>query len=963
MDVLDSSCLLVLITGTSQSRQHVITSLIHIESCKSPTAELFEVDSGRIPIRHCPSCTGGGGGYSCLTCRDDSESDTEMPVRHVSPTPHDTMLVRWRSRVASRSSSPTTSTPEIPTSPIPPAPFAIDIPIGRLYHTHPGEPCRALTARKSVRTSFSSFSIEAFYFIHSLSRHTPPVTIIANSSAPLRFVYPPLARTSRYSEAYPHWRSDPLPTMYPPTTSESSAEDSSSESSAGPSRKRCRSSAATVTSSILDSGALVLFRAGLLPPRKRFRDSISPEDSVEEDIDADVLADIEADATAVEVAVDMDVEVGVDAGIGMEVDVGVDVEDKVEGEGEVESSDRGTIEVGVDMVDGIGILDWMAKAPKTDGGNQNPDRLDRVRGRVGGFECRYPAGNEAGTDVDIINEYGYGYTKTRPEPEPLPSLVIEIPLQRVEDIETGQRELKDKVQEIGEIRFEAFGFSSMMLCMDFRLVVELVIMTITRSGMTPKAIEELINQRVAEALAAYEANRAAELAVEGQSRNGDDDDNKNFGGNGNENGGGNEDENGGGNGNENRGGNGNGNPNLNDRGTMLAARECTYHDFVKCQPLNFKGTERVVGLTRWFKKMETLFQIKISRVDCCPPKWFLRRRTESRSSLEVSQITSRGYVVRNAENKRRLDNNQKDKRGQQPPVKRQNVRATQRAPVVNQRVPTCFECGRQGHYMNECPKLKKKTRGNKSRNKSNEARGKAYVLGGGEANLDSNVVTGTFLLNNHYAYMLFDLGTDRSFVSTTFSALLDVVPSTLDVSYAVELADEKVVKTNTVLRGCTLRLLGHPFNIDLMPIELGSFDVISGMDCLANHHAVIVCDEKIVQIPYGVEVLIVQAQVTKKETKDKSKEKRLEDVSIVQDFSEVFPEDLLGLPPTRQVEFQIDLVPGAAPVARAPYILAPSELQELSTQVKENQENDKIESKPDKNGKRGEAKKSLKQLQ
>ncbi|GJZ99831.1 putative reverse transcriptase domain-containing protein, partial [Tanacetum coccineum] len=118
-----------------------------------------------------------------------------------------------------------------------------------------------------------------------------------------------------------------------------------------------------------------------------------------------------------------------------------------------------------------------------------------------------------------------------------------------------------------------------------------------------------------------------------------------------------------------------------------------------------------------------------------------------------------------------------------------------------------------------------------------------------------------------------------------------------------------------------------------MPVELSSFDVIIGMDWLANHHAVIVCDEKIVWIPYGNEFLIVQ--VTKKKTKDKSKEKRLEDVPIVQDFPKVFPKDFLGLPPTRQVEFQIDLVPGVAPVARAPYRLALSELQELSTQLQE----------------------------
>ncbi|GKB86457.1 putative reverse transcriptase domain-containing protein [Tanacetum coccineum] len=122
-----------------------------------------------------------------------------------------------------------------------------------------------------------------------------------------------------------------------------------------------------------------------------------------------------------------------------------------------------------------------------------------------------------------------------------------------------------------------------------------------------------------------------------------------------------------------------------------------------------------------------------------------------------------------------------------------------------------------------------------------------------------------------------------------------------------------------------------------MPVELGSFDVIIGMDWLANHHAVIVYDEKIVRIPFGDEVLIIQgdrdakerSRMTKKEIENKLGEKRLKDVPTVRDFPEVFLEDLPRLPPTRQVEFQIDLVPGAAPVARAPYRLAPTELQEF----------------------------------
>ncbi|GJW66730.1 putative nucleotidyltransferase, ribonuclease H [Tanacetum coccineum] len=116
-----------------------------------------------------------------------------------------------------------------------------------------------------------------------------------------------------------------------------------------------------------------------------------------------------------------------------------------------------------------------------------------------------------------------------------------------------------------------------------------------------------------------------------------------------------------------------------------------------------------------------------------------------------------------------------------------------------------------------------------------------------------------------------------------------------------------------------------------MPIKLGSFDHVIGMDWLSKYHAKILCDEKVVHIPIDGETLIIRAQVMEK----KSDERRLEDIPVVREFLEVFPEDLPGLPPIRQVEFQIDLMPGAAPVARAPYRLAPSEMQELSDQLQE----------------------------
>nr|GFB54111.1 reverse transcriptase domain-containing protein [Tanacetum cinerariifolium] len=166
--------------------------------------------------------------------------------------------------------------------------------------------------------------------------------------------------------------------------------------------------------------------------------------------------------------------------------------------------------------------------------------------------------------------------------------------------------------------------------------------------------------------------------------------------------------------------------------------------------------------------------------------------------------------------------------------------------------------------LKDCPKLRNQNCGNHTRNRvgnktgGNEATVTAYAIVGGGTNPDSNVVTCTFLLNNCYASMLFDSGANRSFVSSTFSALLDVAPSTLDTNYAIELADGRISDSNVVLRGYKLGLLGHPFDINLMPAELGCFDVIIGMDWLAKYHALIVCDEKVISILYRDEMLIIR---------------------------------------------------------------------------------------------------------
>ncbi|GJX34076.1 putative reverse transcriptase domain-containing protein [Tanacetum coccineum] len=350
---------------------------------------------------------------------------------------------------------------------------------------------------------------------------------------------------------------------------------------------------------------------------------------------------------------------------------------------------------------------------------------------------------------------------------------------------------------------------------------------------------------------------------------------------------------------ENGNGNGNGGGNGYNFGGFVPARKCTYQDFLKCQPLSFNGTKGVVGLTHWFEKMETVFHISN-----CPEGYQLKYAlcTLLNSALTwwnsykrtigiEAAYAMRPYTVR-CGNYKRVGHITRDCTTTVTPN-------TKRAPVGSQPGIVCYECGKPGHFRKDCPKLRNQNHRNKTRNKngnktgnqtvSNKAMTKAYAIGGGGANPDSNVVTGTFLLNNCYAFMLFDSGADRSFVSSTFSALLDVAPSTLDTS--------------------------HPFDIDLMPVELGSFNIIIGMDWLAKYHALIVCDEKVARIPYGDEVLIIRGDDC--------------------DGRKVFPEDLPGLPPARQVEFQIDLVPGAAPVARAPYQLAPGKLQELSTQLQE----------------------------
>ncbi|KAJ0452733.1 putative nucleotidyltransferase, Ribonuclease H [Helianthus annuus] len=215
-------------------------------------------------------------------------------------------------------------------------------------------------------------------------------------------------------------------------------------------------------------------------------------------------------------------------------------------------------------------------------------------------------------------------------------------------------------------------------------------------------------------------------------------------------------------------------------------------------------------------------------------------------------------------------------------------------------------------------------------------------------------------MNHVYASCLFDTAADKSFVSLEFESLLKCKRFKLPRSFGVEVANGKSVAVNSVLSKCSLILNDHMFRIDLIPMQMGSFDVIVGMDWLRRVHAEVVCSEKFIRLPlpngdslhfYGEKpsqglklMSCIQAnKCLRKGTfaflahimEKKDKGPSMIDVPVVRDFPDVFPDDLPGPLPARSIEFRIDLVPGATPVAKSPYRLAPSEMQELSSQLQE----------------------------
>ncbi|GJR73797.1 putative nucleotidyltransferase, ribonuclease H [Tanacetum coccineum] len=342
------------------------------------------------------------------------------------------------------------------------------------------------------------------------------------------------------------------------------------------------------------------------------------------------------------------------------------------------------------------------------------------------------------------------------------------------------------------------------------------------------------------------------------------------------------------------------------------ARHCSYKEFMSCQPINFKGMEGAIGLIRWFERTELVFSRSNCTEDC-----------KVKFATDICEkIPGIGNLVSHYGARFLMKMYWKFFIGGLPQSIKGNVTASK---------PQTLE----------------------------EAINIAQRLMDQECSPRPERSHGMFLLNQHLARVLFDSEADKSFVSISLASKLNIPPITIDTFYDIEMADENLVSTNTVIQGATLTLLNQPFKIDLMPIKLGSFDVVIGMVWLSKYHARIICDEKVIHIPINGETLIIRGDQSKTRLnliscikteryisrgcqvfvaqimEKKSDEKRLEDIPVVKEFLEVFPEDLPGLPPVRQVEFQIDLIPGATPVARAPYRLAPSEMQELSNQLQE----------------------------
>ncbi|GJW49903.1 putative reverse transcriptase domain-containing protein [Tanacetum coccineum] len=280
--------------------------------------------------------------------------------------------------------------------------------------------------------------------------------------------------------------------------------------------------------------------------------------------------------------------------------------------------------------------------------------------------------------------------------------------------------------------------------------------------------------------------------------------------------------------------------------------------------------------------------------------------------------------------------------------------------VCRSNLPGCYKCGALNHMSKDSKLLKSIKEEKVEKTGIPTPTTRAYMMATEEDKVVGDVVTGTILVNSIPAHVLYDSGASVSFVSFKFSKNLSTPPNKLPFPLEVEIASNEIVVVSKVYRDVEIEIDDSVFKIELIPIVLGAFDIMIGMDWLDRYNANILCSQKLVRIvnPQGREITIY-GDKRKGEFKlcsmmkarkylsrgcqaymahiidIKFEKKSVEDIPVVNEFPDVFPKDLSGIPPERQVEFRIDLIPGETPIVKTLYRLAPSEMKELMSQLQE----------------------------